>query len=187
MVNPKETDRRLYYDMLALANRTGNEAMAAKMLSYGEPPYTDLYAYTYVAAYYSDLAGEYSPPAEYEERGAASGVGLFGIMAWKYSLVEKVNVLRGLFDVFEVMYPQLQDIDFRKDATKLDVPVYLMDGDHELSARSDLAVEWYDRLEAPKKQMFTLENAGHGAVFEGFREFTRIMKEVVVPETYPGH
>ncbi len=52
MVNPKETDRRLYNDMLALANRTGNEAMAAKMLSYGEPPYTDLYAYTYVAAYY---------------------------------------------------------------------------------------------------------------------------------------
>ncbi len=46
-------------------------------------------------------------------------------MASEYSLVEKVNVLRGLFDVFEVMYPQLQDIDFRKDATKLDVPVYL--------------------------------------------------------------
>ena len=104
---------------------------------------------------------EYSPPAEYEERGAASGVGLFGIMASEYSLVEKVNVLRGLFDVFEVMYPQLQDIDFREDATKLDVPVYLLDGDHELSARRDLAVEWYDRLEAPKKQIFPLENAGH--------------------------
>lgn len=187
MVSPKETDRRLYYDMLDLANRTGNEAMAAKMRAYGEPPYKDLYAYTYVAAYYSDIAGEYSPPAEYEERGAASGVGLFGIMATEYSLIEKANVLRGLFDVFAVMYPQLQDIDFREDITKLDVPVYILDADHELAARRDLAVEWYDGLEAPKKGIFPIENAGHAAAFEGFREFTRIMNEVVLPETYPGH
>ncbi|OPY29292.1 MAG: Alpha/beta hydrolase family protein [Methanocella sp. PtaU1.Bin125] len=187
MVNPKETDRRLYYDMLDLASRTGNEAMAAKMRNYGEPPYDDLYAYTYVAAYYTDLAGEYSPPAEYEERGAASGVGPFGVMASEYGLIEKVNVLRGLFDVFVVMYPQLQDIDFREDASRLEVPVYLMDGDHELAARHDLAVEWYEGLEAPKKGIFPIANAGHGAAFEGFREFTRIMNEVVLPETYPGH
>ena len=124
MVNARETDRRLYNDMLDLANRTGDNTMAAKMHAYGEPPYKDLYAYTYVASYYDALAGEYTPPAEYTERVDASGVGMFGIMASEYTLVEKMNVLRGLFDVFSVLYPQLQDIDFRKDATKLEVPVY---------------------------------------------------------------
>jgi len=98
-----------------------------------------------------------------------------------------MNVLRGLFDVFAVMYPQLQDIDFREDVTKLDVPVYILDADHELAARRDLAVEWYEGLEAPKKGIFPIKDAGHAAAFEGFREFTRIMNEVVLPDTYPVH
>jgi pimeloyl-ACP methyl ester carboxylesterase len=186
MVNITETDRRLYQDMLNLSARNGDAAMAAKMHAYGEPPYKDLYAYTYVASYYDAIGEEYTPPAEYEEWGAASGFGPFGVMATEYNLVEKVNVLRGLFDVFSVLYPQLQDIDFRKDAMKFNVPVYVLDAEHELAARRDLATEWYNGLEAPKKQLFPLKNAGHAGAFEEFREFTRIMNEVVLPETYPG-
>ena len=91
-----------------------------------------------------------------------------------------------MFDVFSVLYPQLQDIDFRRDATKLDVPVYVLDAEHELAARRDLANEWYNLVDAPKKQIFPLKNAGHAGAFEEFREFTRIMNEVVLPETYPG-
>jgi hypothetical protein len=32
-------------------------------------------------------------------------------------LVEKVNVLRSLVDYYSLMYPQIQEIDFRRDAT----------------------------------------------------------------------
>ncbi|MBK7895547.1 MAG: hypothetical protein IPJ90_11855 [Anaerolineaceae bacterium] len=48
--------------------------------------------------------------------------------------MEKVNVLRGLIDMFTVMYPQLQEIDFRQDVPSLDVPVYILDGAAELAA-----------------------------------------------------
>lgn len=34
----------------------------------------------------------------------------------------------GMLDVFSVLYPQLQDIDFREQATRLEVPVYLTQG-----------------------------------------------------------
>jgi len=186
MVSPGETDRRLYNDVLALANRTGDNEMAAKMRSYGEPPYKDVYAYTFVMNLYDALGEEFTPPEKYIELVRQSGVNPLGVMASEYTLVEKTNALRGLFDVFAVLYPQLQEIDFRKDASKLDVPVYIMDAKYELSARRDLALEWYDMLDAPKKQIFTMENAGHAAAFEGVEEFTRIMNEVVLPETYPG-
>jgi len=79
--------------------------------------------------------------------------------------------------MFSVMYPQLKDVDFRKDATKLDVPVYLFEGDHELPARSDLAKEWYDMLDAPQKHLYIVNNSGHSGVFEGVAEFTRAMNE----------
>jgi pimeloyl-ACP methyl ester carboxylesterase len=186
MVSPGETDRRLYNDVLALANRTGDEAMAAKMRSYGEPPYKDVYAYTYVMNLYDALGEEFTPPAKYIELVRQSGVNPLGVMASEYTLVEKLNVLRGLFDVYSVMWPRMQEIDFRKDAAKLDVPVYVFDAKYELSARRDLALEWYGMLDAPKKRIYTMENAGHAAAFEGVEEFTRIMNEVVLPETYPG-
>jgi proline iminopeptidase len=96
-------------------------------------------------------------------------------------------VLRGLIDTFTVMYPQLQEIDFRQDAKRLEVPVYILDGTAELSARRDLMLEWFATLEAPKKKIFRLENAAHSVAFEQFQAFDKIMLETVLPETYPGH
>ena len=51
-----------------------------------------------------------------------------GVFGREYNLVEKVNVMRGLMETFAVLYPQLQGIDFRRDVTRLDVPVYMFRG-----------------------------------------------------------
>jgi proline iminopeptidase len=187
MVSPRETDLGLNRMMFDYANKTGDEQLAAKMRSFGEPPYKDVYAYSFVMGYYDALAGDFTPPQDYRDLITASGVNPLGVMATEYSLVEKVNVVRGLFDMFSVMYPQLQEIDFRKNTTKLDVPVYIFDAEYELPARRDLALEWYGMLDAPQKHLYTIKNAGHSGVFEGVSEFTRVMNEEILPETYVGH
>ncbi len=185
MVSQRETDRRLYQDVLDLAKQTGNEKLATKMRSYGEPPYADIpYANAFVMGYYEPLYKPYTPPQAYIQRGTAANLGPFGIFASEYNLVEKVNVLRGLIDMFSVMYPQLQEIDFREDVTRLEVPVYLFDGAAELTSRRDLMLEWFAGLEAPSKQLFTFENAAHSVAFEGFEAVHKIMLETVLPETY---
>ena len=71
------------------------------------------------------------------EAAAGPAIGPWGILGSEYNLVEKVNVLRGLIDMFTVMYPQLQGIDFRRDVPRLEVPVYILDGEAELAARRD--------------------------------------------------
>lgn len=186
MVNVLETDTRLNHDLVDYANRTGDKQLADQMRAFGVPPYRDPYAGAIVATYYDKLGENFTPPAEYTELKSASGIGPLNNMAGEYNLVEKVDTVRGLMDVYTIMYPQLQDIDFRKDATRLEVPVYILDAEYELPQRRDLAVEWYNLLEAPKKRTFTIENAGHAAAMEGFRDFTRIINETVLPETYPG-
>jgi proline iminopeptidase len=186
MVSQRETDRRIYHDLLAYAERTGDADLARTMRDYGEPPYDDVFAYGFVMTHYDKLAGDYDPPEAYADRGEDSGVGPWGLLASEYGLVDKINVLRGLIDMFAVMYPQLQEIDFRHDVPRLDVPVYILSGEYELSARRDLAVEWFDLLQAPSKRFITFENTGHAPAFEGFQDFTRLMIETVLPETYPG-
>ena len=149
MVNLAETDRRIYHDLLDYAEQTGNSQLAAKMIDYGEPPYADVpYANAFVMMNYGNLYEPYTPPQSYIERGTSSGLDQFGILGSEYNLVEKVNVMRGLIDMFTVMYPQIQDVDFRWSAVKLDVPVYMLDGQAEMAGRRDLALEWFEMLDS---------------------------------------
>lgn len=187
MVSQRVTDQRLYQDMLALAEQKGDADLANQMRAYGEPPYEDIpYANAFVMGYYPQLYKPYTPPQAYLALGESAGLGPYGIFASEYNLVEKVNVLRGLIDMFTVMYPQLQDIDFRQDVPRLQVPVYILDGKAEVSARRDLALEWFDQLEAPSKRMFSFENAAHSVAFEEFEELHDILLNAILPETY-GH
>ena len=187
MVNVAETDRHIYNDVLAYAGQTGDAQLAEKMRSYGEPPYADIpYGNAFVMGQYDKLYKPYTPPQSYIEQGESVSIGPFGVLGSEYNLVEKVNVLRGLIDMFTVMYPQIQGIDFRQDAVKLDVPVYMLDGQAELGARRDLALEWFELLDAPIKRMFSFENAAHAVAFEQYEAFHKILLETILPETYPN-
>lgn len=66
------------------------------------------------------------------------------------------------------------------------MPVYILDGTAELAARRDLTLEWFNALEAPGKRRYPIENAAHSVAFEQFEQFGAIMRETVLPATYPG-
>ncbi|MCB8976611.1 MAG: alpha/beta fold hydrolase [Ardenticatenaceae bacterium] len=187
MVSQRETDRQLYRDVLALAERTGNTTLSEQMMAFGEPPYADTpYPNAAVMGLYDQLGQSYRPPQDYIDRGTAAHLGPWGIMGSEYSLVDKVNVLRGLIDMFTLMYPQLQGIDFRQDVPQLGVPVYIFDGAAELPARRDLVLEWFNQLDAPQKQLYTFDNAGHSVAFEQFSALHEILTGTIVPATYPA-
>jgi proline iminopeptidase len=185
MVSQRETDRRFYQDVLDLAVRNGDQKLAEKVSGFGQPPYADIpYANAFMMGQYESLYKAYTPSKAYMDLGNNSGVGFYGIMASEYNLIDKANVLRGLIDMFTVMYPQLQQIDFRNDVKKLEVPIYILDGLSELSARRELVLEWFNALEAPKKRIFPVENAAHSVAFEQLETLGKIMRETVLPETY---
>lgn len=76
MVSQRETDRLLYSDVLALAERTGNTALTGQMLAFGEPPYADTpYPNAVVMGYYEQLGQPYTPPQEYINRELAANLG----------------------------------------------------------------------------------------------------------------
>ena len=184
MVNPRETDRRIYHDLLAYAATHHDTGLASTLRGYGPPPYTSVYAYGYVMGQYDKLAGDYTEPKAYRDALDKAGVGPFGVLGSEYTLPEKMNVLRGLIDVFSVMYPQWQTIDFQRTAEQLQVPVYIFTGKHELAARRDLALAWFKQLQAPIKQLYDYPDAGHATAFEHFQDLHRIMLSTVLPQTY---
>jgi pimeloyl-ACP methyl ester carboxylesterase len=185
MVSQRVTDQIIWRDLLAYADRTGNGELYDQVLTLGEPPYRDTpWANSFVMGNYPLLETDYTPPAAYIRRGEAAGIGPYGVLASEYTFVDKANVIRGLVDMFSLMYPQLQEIDLRTDVPALQVPVYVLDGANELRGRRELAQEWFAQLDAPSKQLITYADAGHSVVFEEADAFLQLMNETIVPATY---
>jgi proline iminopeptidase len=185
MVSQRVTDQIIWRDLLAYADRVGDGELYDQILTFGEPPYRDMpWANSVVMGYYPLLETPYDPPKAYVARGEASGIGPFGLFGTEYGFVENANLIRGLVDMFSLMYPQLQEIDFRTDVPKLEVPVYVLDGVNELRGRRELAHEWFEQLAAPHKELITYEDAGHAVAFEQADALLRLMNEEIVPATY---
>lgn len=179
MVNVRETDEAIYDGLGELAARTGDAELSAQLARLGRPPYRSVFDYGEIMLRYPLLEGAYTPPAGYRQRASAGGVGPLGILGVEYDPIEKLNVIRGLVDMFSVMYPQLQAIDLRETAVALDVPVFILCGEHELHARTGPAQDWFARLTAPTKRWYQLPDAGHSVAFEQAEELGRILREDV--------
>ncbi|MGV1009794.1 MAG: alpha/beta fold hydrolase [Dermatophilaceae bacterium] len=94
MVSQRATDQMLYQDVLDLAARTGDAALAERMRAYGPPPYRDITAYAVVLGYY-DALDSYEKTAYFTTQGPS---GIDGTGASEYGPLDKVNKEKALAD-----------------------------------------------------------------------------------------
>lgn len=130
MVSPAATDRIFYRDTLAWARESGNTDLVDTLTENGPPPYTSMLDYEPALSYEQEVY-------PYSHAGNSEGAGQMGenIFVGEYTLLEQLHVFGGFLETFSGLYPQIQDVDFRSQATTLDVPVYLAQGAHEAPGR----------------------------------------------------
>jgi proline iminopeptidase len=181
MVSQRETDRIFYEDTLAWARETGNTGLVATLTELGPPPYENVLGYESALSYEQEVY-----PYDHSRNSEGEGQMSENLFVEEYSLVEQIHALGATVDVFSILYPQLQEIDFRIDATELDVPVYLVQGRYEARGRSELVDEWFEMLEAPHKEMIVFDTSGHRPLFEQPDRFHQVMTQTVLAETEPA-
>ncbi len=64
------------------------------------------------------------------------------------------------------------------------VPYYNIDGDMDYQTNYQLACEYFDRVNAPEKEMFVMENATHGLLESRSIEFSEIIHEIAKKRGY---
>ena len=171
MVSPRETDRMFWEDTLAWAGASGNATLAATLRENGPPPYADLLAYEPAISHEHD----WNPYPELNLDREMPAI----LFVPENSFMDRVNGLRSFLDTFSILYPQIQEIDFRRDATTLKVPVYMVIGAHEARGRAVPANEWFEMLEAPAKERVVFEHSGHRPQFGEPAEFAKLMRRVL--------
>jgi proline iminopeptidase len=177
MVSQRVTDIMHYEDTLAWAEQTGNTALVAALQRSGPPPYTSILDYEPALAHEHD----WNPYPELDLGNEMPGI----LFVPENTLMDRVNGFRSFLDTFAVLYPQLQGVDFRKDVPRLEVPVYMILGEHETRGRALPAREWFAMLDAPSKEWTVFEGSGHRAHFDRPADFAALMRRVE-EETYPA-
>ncbi|HLU52827.1 MAG TPA: alpha/beta hydrolase [Acidimicrobiia bacterium] len=170
MVSQRETDVMFWEDTLAWAETTGNRELGETLRRNGPPPYSELLLYDPVVSH----EHEWNAYPELDLSNEMPGI----LFVPEYTFMDRVNAFRGFLDTNATLYPQLQGIDFRQDVPRLDVPLYMVLGEHEARGRAVLAEEWFAMVEAPAKERFVFEGAGHRANFDRPGEFATVMRKV---------
>lgn len=134
----------------------------------GPPPYSSVFPYEAALTYEREW-NDYTRVPAY----AAAGELPANVLVPEYDLVQKVKAIPSFLDSFAALYPQLQGIDFRTQATRLQVPVHLVEGVNEAHGRAVPAREWFDVLQAPTKVWAELPQSGHRPAFEQTRALRR--------------
>lgn len=170
MVDQFATDKLMYAESLADAEASGNDGRVKALRDLGEPPYDDTLDYPVAIA---------SNPKwidfEHGEDYNASSEYPASLFVGEYTLVEQLRGMGAIAETFDVLYPQLRNTDFRIDVPRLDVPVYIVEGQYEAAGRETLAREWFDLLAAPSKQWVVFENSGHTPPYDEPGRFAEFM------------
>jgi pimeloyl-ACP methyl ester carboxylesterase len=171
MVDIRETDRLFYEDTLAWARANDDTDLVQRLEAMGPPPYAD------VIGDYPVIVGPeraLNPYPEFDGRTEMDAT----IWGPEFSVMDSINAIRGLADTYTRLYPQLQDLDLRERVPALEVPIWIVMGEHEARGRVEPAREWFEALQAPEKHWVVFDASSHRANFERPAEYARLLAEV---------
>jgi pimeloyl-ACP methyl ester carboxylesterase len=113
-----------------------------------------------------------------------TGIMLSSFQFREYTVGEKFNLWRAKSQSgVSTMWNEMMVVDLSRDVTKLDVPVYFLEGRYDYTVNYTLAKEYFEKLDAPIKGFYTFENSAHSPLFEEPEKVQKILQEDVLTGT----
>lgn len=176
MVDFAQTEVDDYKLALKIAKERGDTAKVKQLERRGSPPYYGDSVIFDMLAYLQYLDNEMARRGNINP--SKSNI-YASVLAPEYGLIDKYNWAAGLFRTLDQVFPQLYNINFRNSATKLEVPMYFLLGRHDLNAPTYLAEEYYQLLNAPKKELVWFEHSGHAPWNTEADRYVKEVKRIV--------
>jgi pimeloyl-ACP methyl ester carboxylesterase len=149
-----------YEYVMKKAVETGNMKAISDLENIGRPPFNNfskgLWKYSVLLEKFGGKM--HSRPGKEVFKGIFS--------APEYSLIDKINFVRGSLFSVKHLHQELLKLDLRSHVTKIDIPVYFFLGKHDYSCPFELAEQYMSILKAPFKEIIWFENSAHMPHYE---------------------
>lgn len=157
VVAKEEKEEILYARLMKRLEAAHDRDGIVRLQAIGPPPYKsedDLEAER-------AIQGRFDVPSE---KGFFSMIIRVLLFSPDTSLGDLYEYNQGRHFAGDSLYKELLGYDARKLGSRFDLPVFIFNGDHDLTTPADLAKAWFDTLEAPKKEFVILRGGGHSAL-----------------------
>ena len=171
-VNSPENDTIGYELVLRRAAAGGDENTVAKLKENGPPPYTTDQKGNY--AFLFQRLFEFSPSAP----GTKEVDSMAFLSPEEYHFLDSVNLVRGLIQSVNHVYPQLNEYDLEELVPELEIPAYFVSGRYDYTCVQDISFRFFQGLEAPEKEFIWFEQSGHNACFQEPEKFVSLMRKI---------
>lgn len=118
-----------------------------------------------------------------EERPYVAPADIFSVLtAPQYSIFDLVSmIIRPVYSV-EALWDDLMNLDLTREAPRIDVPVVFMVGKHDVIVSAELAIDYFQKLEAPKgKELVLFEESAHRPYNEQTDKFLDAIEKHILP------
>lgn len=154
----REMEEMDYNKAIEIVESKGDTDKLEKLREQGAPWYYEGNIAMKSNAYLGVLSDEMATNPNISNAGYNTFEEMFGS---EYGIRDSFDYLLALLKTFNVVYPQLEEIDLRETHNQLEVPVYFFEGAYDINAPLYIAEDYYEMLECPKKEWVLFEHSGH--------------------------
>lgn len=177
VVNGAKNEELSYQFALEAAQKAGDEKSVAVLKQVG-PPVTGVYkggfegmmAQRRVMMKY----GGYSQSKK--KRSYFRSMVIPMIFSFEYSLSDLIGVAKGYKYVLTAMWPAVGATDFPNSCTKFEVPYFIFDGRLDQNTPAALVQDYFDLIEAPRKELVWFEQSGHNPMTDEPQKFKDLLR-----------
>jgi pimeloyl-ACP methyl ester carboxylesterase len=166
---------------LAEARRLDNNDAIADLEAIGAPPYG--VDETIVQRGWLDVFGG---GLTHEPRSMAS-------LAWtamsvpEFNLLDLIALARSALFSMDHLWTEISDVNLDETYLEFDVPVFFILGRYDQQTPSSLAEPYFNRLQAPDKELFYFEHSAHAPPWEEPDRFVDVMAMEIKPRLMPDN
>ncbi|MBO3739106.1 alpha/beta fold hydrolase [Actinoplanes flavus] len=164
-VSLRDSDRILYADMLAWARSGGRDDLVERLTAQGPPPWPDVFDHEPFQLHAPEVYGIAGPPLD------------LGVP--EYTPLGKAHVMTTMLDAWDALYPNLQDVDLRRDVPELAIPAWFVQGGREMRSLAEPFATWYAALRSPDKRLVVFPESGHHPMSEEPDRFAATVTELL--------
>jgi len=149
-----------YAHLVEKARAANDKRTVAALESIGPPPFSNMEE---IIVYFGRLE-EYEVASD--RAALSSPVGSLTSPAPNYSLWDEVNRIRGFAQIPSLrIYQEMLSADLPSLGLDFKIPVFFFQGAEDERTLAPLAKEYFEKINAPHKEMALLEGGGHFAVW----------------------
>ena len=117
----------------------------------------------------------------HEMNSHATGVFIASLQSPEYTLNEKFRTWTAKArSGVSILWEDMLATDLRGKVTKLDIPVYFLEGIYDYTCNYALAKDYFGKIDAPVKGFYTFEESAHSPIFEEPEKVQKILREDVI-------